>query len=148
MCRLSRNLGATSSWNPQSLPRPVQGLLTAIRKHNRMPHTKTTIGVCITVSIFKFLTKTSNALKFEHDIQTPIRFGTSWVPSSGSPYISEGCALRIGPRLSIFSTFQCIRVWCYKMYFTLRTVRTILKKSSFSFKIFPPDSSVAHYIQY
>jgi hypothetical protein len=28
MCRLSRNLGASTFWNPQGLSRPVQGLLT------------------------------------------------------------------------------------------------------------------------
>jgi hypothetical protein len=27
MCRLSRNLGASNSWNPQGLFRPVMGLL-------------------------------------------------------------------------------------------------------------------------
>jgi hypothetical protein len=27
MCRLSTNLGASNSWTPQSLPRPVMGLL-------------------------------------------------------------------------------------------------------------------------
>jgi hypothetical protein len=27
ICRLSWNLGASTSWNPQGLPRPVQGLL-------------------------------------------------------------------------------------------------------------------------
>jgi hypothetical protein len=27
MCRLSRNLGASSSWNPKGLSRPVMGLL-------------------------------------------------------------------------------------------------------------------------
>jgi len=27
MCRLSWNLGASTSWNPQGLPRPVMGLL-------------------------------------------------------------------------------------------------------------------------
>jgi hypothetical protein len=27
MCRLSRNLGASTSWNPQGLSRPVMGLL-------------------------------------------------------------------------------------------------------------------------
>jgi hypothetical protein len=27
MCRLSENLGASSSWNPQGLSRPVMGLL-------------------------------------------------------------------------------------------------------------------------
>jgi len=27
MCRLSGNLGAPTSWNPQELPRPVKGLL-------------------------------------------------------------------------------------------------------------------------
>jgi hypothetical protein len=27
MCRLSRNLGASTSWNPQGLFRPVMGLL-------------------------------------------------------------------------------------------------------------------------
>jgi len=27
MCRLSWNLGASTSWNPQSLSRPVMGLL-------------------------------------------------------------------------------------------------------------------------
>jgi hypothetical protein len=27
MCRLSSNLGASTSWNPQGLPRPVMGLL-------------------------------------------------------------------------------------------------------------------------
>jgi hypothetical protein len=26
MCRLSRNLGASASWNPQGLSRPVMGL--------------------------------------------------------------------------------------------------------------------------
>jgi hypothetical protein len=27
MCRLSRNLGASTSWNPKGLSRPVMGLL-------------------------------------------------------------------------------------------------------------------------
>jgi hypothetical protein len=27
MCRLSRNLGASTSWNPQGLSKPVMGLL-------------------------------------------------------------------------------------------------------------------------
>jgi hypothetical protein len=27
MCQLSRNLGASTSWNPKGLSRPVQGLL-------------------------------------------------------------------------------------------------------------------------
>jgi hypothetical protein len=27
MCRLSRNLGASNSWNPEGLSRPVMGLL-------------------------------------------------------------------------------------------------------------------------
>ena len=27
MCQLSRNLGASTSWNPQGLSRPVKGLL-------------------------------------------------------------------------------------------------------------------------
>jgi hypothetical protein len=27
VCRLSRNLGASTSWNPKGLSRPVQGLL-------------------------------------------------------------------------------------------------------------------------
>jgi hypothetical protein len=27
MCQLSRNLGASTSWNPQGLSRPVMGLL-------------------------------------------------------------------------------------------------------------------------
>jgi hypothetical protein len=27
MCRLSKNLGASASWNPQGLSRPVMGLL-------------------------------------------------------------------------------------------------------------------------
>jgi hypothetical protein len=27
MCRLSKNLGASTSWSPKGLPRPVMGLL-------------------------------------------------------------------------------------------------------------------------
>jgi len=27
VCRLSWNLGASTSWNPQGLPRPVMGLI-------------------------------------------------------------------------------------------------------------------------
>jgi hypothetical protein len=30
MCRLSRNLGASTSWNPKGLSRPVMGLLYLI----------------------------------------------------------------------------------------------------------------------
>jgi hypothetical protein len=39
MCRLSRNLGAPTSWNPRGLSRPVQGLL------NLFTIWKTTINV-------------------------------------------------------------------------------------------------------
>ena len=31
-CRLSRNLGASNSWNPHGLSRPVQGLLYPIKE--------------------------------------------------------------------------------------------------------------------
>jgi hypothetical protein len=31
MCRLSRNLGASTSWNPKGLSRPVMGLLYLYR---------------------------------------------------------------------------------------------------------------------
>jgi hypothetical protein len=32
MCRLSRNLGASTSWNPKGLSRPVMGLLYLLRQ--------------------------------------------------------------------------------------------------------------------
>jgi hypothetical protein len=35
MCRLSRNLGASTSWNPQGLSRPVMGLLYLYLYHTR-----------------------------------------------------------------------------------------------------------------
>jgi len=41
MCRLSWNLGASTSWNPQGLSRPVMGLLYIwryVRKHNKDMH--------------------------------------------------------------------------------------------------------------
>jgi hypothetical protein len=37
MCRLSRNLGASNSWNPQGLSRPVMGLLYLLPHINTVP---------------------------------------------------------------------------------------------------------------
>jgi hypothetical protein len=34
MCRLSRNLGASTSWNPKGLSRPVMGLLYLYQKQH------------------------------------------------------------------------------------------------------------------
>jgi len=61
----------------RAYPGLYRDCFTVIRKHNRMPHTKTTFGVCITVSIFQFLRKTLHALKCKHDTQTQIRLGNS-----------------------------------------------------------------------
>jgi hypothetical protein len=42
MCRLSRNLGASTSWNPKGLSRPVMGLpyfyITSITFVHRLSH--------------------------------------------------------------------------------------------------------------
>jgi len=144
---MSRNLGASASRNPQGLPRPVQDCFTAIRKHNRMPHTKTTIGVCIKCQFFNVPEKlhmhwhvntihkllyVSALLECHHQA---LLISVKVVPFE----LVRDC-------LSILFTFQCIRGWFDKMYFASCTVCTIVKKSQFSFKICPPDSSTAHYI--
>jgi len=38
VCRLSRNLGASTSWNPQGLSRPVMGLLYLVRRNSCRNH--------------------------------------------------------------------------------------------------------------
>jgi len=38
MCRLSWNLGASTSWNPQGLPRPVMGLLYFLQLKRTKQH--------------------------------------------------------------------------------------------------------------
>jgi hypothetical protein len=48
MCRLSRNLGASTSWNPQSLSRPVTGLLY-FTNFNWISHVLTSLLCFITL---------------------------------------------------------------------------------------------------
>jgi hypothetical protein len=39
MCLLSRNLGASTFWNPQGLSRPVMGLLLELSNHTTLSPT-------------------------------------------------------------------------------------------------------------
>jgi hypothetical protein len=65
MCRLSRNLGASTSWNPKGMSRPVMGLLyLTVISTNKYSHSATLTrrfrtgrpgGVYVVVSRFCFL---------------------------------------------------------------------------------------------
>ena len=61
MCRLSWNLGAWTSWNPQGLSRPVRGLLylSFIRYLVYLAHIVNTSGVSISLPYFFLMKKRS-----------------------------------------------------------------------------------------
>jgi hypothetical protein len=53
MCRLSRNLGASTSWNPVGLSRPVMGLLYSVCSNHRYHNNRLNIvPVSLIVAIF------------------------------------------------------------------------------------------------
>src|SRR5215475_12309207 len=48
MCRLSGHLGASTSWNPQGLSRPVMGLLYLYILHDEGTRWRSWLGHCTT----------------------------------------------------------------------------------------------------
>ena len=58
MCRLSWNLGASTSWNPQGLSRPVMGLLYLLPLPFKTLHSQ--FGICFS----KFLDRVMYKTKF------------------------------------------------------------------------------------
>jgi hypothetical protein len=75
MCRLSLNLGATNSWNPQGLSRPVMGLICLIltylfsSKHNK--HVINLYLIVITTYAFSLcLSSSPSSLLWHHLRQT------------------------------------------------------------------------------
>jgi hypothetical protein len=58
MCRLSRNLGASTSWNPLGLSRPVRGIdLPLLQKVKCLPHLGPTLKKTLS---FTFCTVNDN----------------------------------------------------------------------------------------
>ena len=123
ICRLSWNLGASTSWNPQSLSKPVMGLL-----YLYFPYLSTDMGEIwyrnfhtVSLSIFEFCEKwctESHTLLMGHNgiasyfvrllVRCPKTFAESscvtWNSAQKKPYISYGHeAIRYKAKFFLFT---------------------------------------------
>jgi hypothetical protein len=52
MCRLSKNLGASNSWNPKGLSKPVMGLLYLVLNASALRQSQTTLNKTNVIRIY------------------------------------------------------------------------------------------------
>jgi hypothetical protein len=129
MCRLSRNLGASTSWNPKGLSRPVIGLLylTRVLLDLVLSSAPCSVKMFRNVGTFKYYT-------VQKPIFRPVSAGKTWnfgvicfyffiLVGTVFPFRNRRCSLAF-PRRFLYQNAVCITCFLSATCPSIRNLRT------------------------